>query len=108
MNKVNAVFADDRIREMFSAPKSTFNLREAMDERKVVLIKLDKGRLKDAANLLGALLVAKIQMAAFSRSDVPQSLRTPFYLYIDEFQNFASDSFSVILSEARKYALFVT
>jgi hypothetical protein len=108
MNKVNAVFADDRIRDMFSAPKSTFNLREAMDEKKVVLIKLDKGRLKDAANLLGALLVAKIQMAAFSRSDVPEKKRTPFYLYIDEFQNFASDSFSVILSESRKYGLYVT
>jgi len=107
-NKMGAVFADERIKAIFASPKSTFNLREAMDERKVVLVKLDKGRLKDAANLLGALLVAKIQMAAFSRSDIPQSLRTPFYLYIDEFQNFASESFSVILSEARKYALFVT
>lgn len=108
MNKVNAVFADDRIREMFSSPKSTFNLREAMDEGKVVLIKLDKGRLKDAANLLGALLVAKIQMAAFSRSDVPEKKRRPWYLFIDEFQNYASDSFSVILSESRKYGLYVT
>ena len=108
MNKVNAVFADDRIRDMFSSPKSTFNLREAMDEGKTVLIKLDKGRLKDAANLLGALLVAKIQMAAFSRSDVPEKKRRPFYLYIDEFQNFASESFSVILSESRKYGLYVT
>ena len=108
MNKVNAVFADDRIREMFSSPKSTFNLREAMDTKKVILIKLDKGRLKDASNLLGALLVAKIQMAAFSRSDLPEKKRTPFYLYIDEFQNFASDSFATILSESRKYGLYVT
>lgn len=107
-NKVNAVFADDRIRQMFSSPKSTFNLREAMDEGKVILIKLDKGRLKDAANLLGALLVAKMQMAAFSRSDIPEKSRRPFYLYIDEFQNYANDSFSVILSESRKYALYVT
>ncbi len=108
MNKINAVFADDRIRDMFSSPKSTFNLREAMDEGKTVLIKLDKGRLKDAANLLGALLVAKIQMAAFSRSDVEPKKRTPFYFYIDEFQNFASDTFSNILSESRKYGLYVT
>jgi hypothetical protein len=108
MNKMGAVFADDRIRAMFSSPKSTFNLRGAMDEGKVVLIRLDKGRLKDSANLLGALLVAKIQMAAFSRSDVEPEKRTPFYLYIDEFQNFASDSFSGILSESRKYGLYVT
>jgi hypothetical protein len=108
MNKINAVFADDRIRTMFSLTKSTFNLRGAMDEGKVVLIKLDKGRLKDSANLLGALLVAKIQMAAFSRSDVDPSRRRPFYLYIDEFQNFASESFAGILSESRKYGLYVT
>ncbi len=108
MNKINAVFADERIRAIFSSPKSTFNLRKAMDEGKVVLIKLDKGRLKDSANLLGALLVAKMQMAAFSRSDVDPEKRTPFYLYLDEFQNFASDSFSGILSESRKYGLFVT
>ncbi len=108
MNKIGAVFADDRIRAMFSSPKSSFNLRAAMDEGKTVLIKLEKGRLKDSANLLGALLVAKIQMAAFSRSDVEPNRRRPFYLYVDEFQNFASDSFSSILSESRKYGLFVT
>lgn len=108
MNKIGAVFADERIRAMFSSAKSTFNMRAAMDEGKTVLIKLDKGRLKDSANLLGALLVAKIQMAAFSRSDVEPKKRTPFYLYVDEFQNFASDSFSSILSESRKYGLYVT
>ncbi|MFH1930131.1 MAG: helix-turn-helix domain-containing protein, partial [Pseudomonadota bacterium] len=84
---------------------STFNLREIMDLGKVLLIKLDKGRLKDSANLLGSLFMAKIQMAAFSRSNIPKDERVPFYLYIDEFQNFANDSFSVILSEARKYGL---
>jgi hypothetical protein len=107
MNKMNAVFADERIRQIFSSKKSTFNLREAMDTGKVVLVKLDKGRLKDAANLLGALIVAQMQIAAFSRSNVPEKDRTPFYLYLDEFQNFASDSFSTILSEARKYGLYV-
>lgn len=105
MNKINAFFSDERIRHIFSSIKSSFNLRELMDSQKILLIKLDKGKLKDSADLLGSLLMAQIQMAAFSRSDVPQSKRTPFYLYIDEFQNFASESFSVVLSEARKYGL---
>ena len=105
MNKINAFFSDERIRLMFSHPKSSFNLREIMDHKKMLLIKLDRGKLKDSADLLGSLLMAKIQMAAFSRSGLPQSRRTPFYLYIDEFQIFASESFMVILSEARKYGL---
>lgn len=93
MNKINAFLSDDRIRQIFFSPKSSFNMREVMDHKKMLLIKLDKGKLKDSADLLGSLLMAKIQMAAFSRSDVPQSKRTPFYLYIDEFQNFATESF---------------
>jgi hypothetical protein len=105
MNKVNAFLSDERIRAMFSSPKNSFNFRELMDQKKILLIKLDKGKLKDSSDLLGSLLMAKIQMAAFSRADIPQSKRTPFYLYIDEFQNFASESFSVVLSEARKYGL---
>ncbi len=105
MNKINAFFSDDRIRQMFSYPKSSFNLRNIMDSRKMLLINLDKGKLKGASDLLGSLLMAKIQVAAFSRSNIPQNRRIPFYLYIDEFQNFASESFSVILSEARKYGL---
>jgi len=108
MNKIHAFFSDDRIRHMFSSNKSSFNLREIMDHKKILLVKLDKGKLKDSADLLGSLLMAKIQMAAFSRSDIPQNNRTPFYLYIDEFQNFASESFSVMLSEARKYGLSLT
>lgn len=105
MNKINAFLSDPRIRQMFASPKSSFNLREIMDQRKALLIKLDKGKLKDAADLLGSLLMAKIQMAAFSRSNIRREKRIPFYLYIDEFQNFASESFEVILSEARKYGL---
>ncbi len=105
MNKVNAFFSDERIRLMFSSKRSSFNIREIMDQRKILLIKLDKGKLLDSADLLGSLLMAKIQMAAFSRSDIPKKKRVPFYLYIDEFQNFASESFAVILSEARKYGL---
>lgn len=105
MNKLNAFFADDRIRQMFTSERSSFSVRQIMDEKKILLIKLDKGKLKDSADLLGSLLMAKIQMAAFSRSDVPASKRMPFYLYIDEFQKFASESFSIVLSEARKYGL---
>lgn len=105
MNKVNAFLSDERIRQMFSSPKSSFNLREIMDQKKILLVKLNKGKLKDSADLLGSLLMAKIQMAAFSRSHIPSQKRVPFYLYIDEFQNFASESFAVILSEARKYGL---
>jgi hypothetical protein len=105
MNKINAFFSDERIRHIFSSERSSFDLREIMDSKKILLIKLDKGKLKGSADLLGSLFMAKIQMAAFSRSDVPQNKRTPFYLYIDEFQNFASESFSVVLSEARKYGL---
>ena len=106
MNKINAFFSDERIRQMFaSSTKSSFNIRETIDNGKILLVKLDKGRLKDAADLLGSLIMAKIQMAAFSRANVPANKRTPFYLYIDEFQNFASESFMVILSEARKYGL---
>jgi len=107
MNKINAFFSDDRIRQMFSSTKSSFNIIDIIDQKKCLLIKLDKGKLKGTADLLGSLFMAKIQMAAFSRSDIPQTKRTPFYLYIDEFQNFATESFLVILSEARKYRLYL-
>ena len=105
MNKINALLSDDRIRQMLSFPKNSFDLREVMDQSKVLLIKLDNSKLRDSADLLGSLQMAKIKMAAFARSDIPQHRRIPFYLYIDEFQNFAAESFSVVLSEARKYGL---
>jgi len=105
LNKVNAFLSDDRIREMFSFEKSSFNLREIMDSRKILLIKLDRGKLKENGDLIGSLLMTKIRMAAFSRSDVPKEKRIPFYLYIDEFQNFATKEFIDTLSEARKYGL---
>jgi hypothetical protein len=105
LNKINAFLADDRMRQMFSFPKSSFSFREIMDESKILLIKLDKGKLKGCSDLLGSLLMAKIQIAAFSRSDISKDQRIPFYLYIDEFQNFATDSFKTVLSEARKYGL---
>lgn len=105
LNKVNAFLSDDNVRQMFVSPKSTFNFREVMDNQKILLVKLDRGHLKGNADLLGALLLAKIQMVAFSRTDTPPSKRVPFYLYIDEFQNFATESFVQILAEARKYKL---
>lgn len=106
MNKLNAFLADERIRQIFSSDtKSSFSFRDIMDNGKILLVKLDKGRLKDSADLLGSLIMAKVQMAAFSRAGMPRHKRRPFYLYIDEFQNFATGSFMTILSEARKYGL---
>jgi hypothetical protein len=105
LNKVNAFLSDDRIREIFSYQRSSFNLREIMDNKKILLIKLDRGRLKENGDLLGSLLMTKIRMAAFSRGDIPREQRVPFYLYIDEFQNFATEEFIDTLSEARKYGL---
>ncbi|MBI2842101.1 MAG: type IV secretion system DNA-binding domain-containing protein [Armatimonadetes bacterium] len=105
MNKLGALLADSRMHQMFFSSQSSFDLREVMDNRRFLLVKLDKGKLNDSADLLGSLLMAKIQTAAFSRSDTPEGQRVPFHLYIDEFQNFASESFKVALSEARKYRL---
>lgn len=105
LNKINAFLVDERIRHILCNPKSSFNLREVMDQKKILLININKGKLKGASDLLGSLFMSKIQLTAFSRPDVPLSKRTPFCLYIDEFQNFATDSFLVILSEARKYGL---
>jgi len=105
LNKINALLANDRVRELLAAPRSTINLREIIDSGKLLLVKLDKGRLKDAADLLGSLILSKLQLAIFSRSDTLAHYRRPFYLYVDEFQNFAGDNFAVFLSEARKYGL---
>ena len=80
-----------------------------MDEGKILICDLSRGRLgEDNAATLGALLITKIQLAAMSRANIPLDQRRPFYLYVDEFQNFATDSFAVILSEARKYGLYLT
>ena len=86
--------------------KSGFNIREIMDNKKIFLVNLSKGRLGDInANLLGMIFVMKFQQAAMSRQDIPEDERQDFCLYVDEFQNFATDSFESILSEARKYRL---
>lgn len=105
LNKVSSFTSDPRIRLMLSAKKSTIDFRKIMDEEKTILINLAKGVLRTNSFLLGALFVAKIQMAAMSRVDFPPSERKPFYLYVDEFQNYATLSFAEIMSEARKYGL---
>lgn len=110
LNKVGAFTANPVIRNIIGQPKSTFNIRQIMDEGKILVVNLSKGLLgEDNAAILGSLLVTKIQLAAMSRSDIERiEDRRPFYLYVDEFQNFATDSFATILSEARKYGLNLT
>lgn len=110
LNKVGAFTANPVIRNIIGQPKSTFNIREMMDQGKILIVNLSKGLIgEDNAGILGAFLVTKIQLAAMSRSDIANiEDRRPFYLYVDEFQNFATDSFATILSEARKYGLNLT
>ena len=94
------------MRNTLGQVKSGFNIREIMDSKKIFLVNLSKGRLGDInANLLGMIFVMKFQQAAMSRQDIPEDERQDFCLYVDEFQNFATDSFESILSEARKYRL---
>jgi len=110
LNKVGAFTANPIIRNIIGQPKSTFNIREIMDEGKILIVNLSKGLIgEDNAAILGSFMVTKIQLAAMSRQDIPKiEDRRPFYLYVDEFQNFATDSFATILSEARKYGLNLT
>jgi CxxC-x17-CxxC domain-containing protein len=105
-NKVGQFLSSALIRNIVGQTKSAFNIRELMDEGKVIIMNLSKGRIgEDNSALLGAMMITKIQLAAMARVDVPESQRKDFYLYVDEFQNFATDSFANILSEARKYHL---
>ncbi len=110
LNKVGAFTANPIIRNIIGQPKSSFDIRKIMDEGKILIVNLSKGLIgEDNAGILGAFLVTKVQLAAMSRSDIPDIKdRRPFYLYVDEFQNFATDSFATILSEARKYGLNLT
>jgi hypothetical protein len=109
LNKVGAFTANPLVRNIIGQPKSSFNIRQIMDQRKILIVNLSRGLVgEDNAALLGALLVTKIQLGAMSRADIPANERAPFYLYVDEFQNFATDSFATILSEARKYGLNLT
>ncbi|MBI2636578.1 MAG: type IV secretion system DNA-binding domain-containing protein [Parcubacteria group bacterium] len=105
-NKVGQFLSSPVIRNIVGQVKSSFSMRQAMDEKKIILLNLAKGRIgEDNSALLGAMLITKIQMAAMSRVDIPEEERKDFYLYVDEFQNFATESFANILSEARKYRL---
>jgi len=105
-NKFDDFTANDFIRPIVGQQTSSFNFREVMDTKKILLINLSKGRLGEKnANLLGLIIVGKLFMAALSRADNPRALHAPFYLYIDEFQNVTSESIPGILSEARKYKL---
>lgn len=105
LNRLSIFTSDSLIRSIIGQAKSTFSFREAMDQGKWILINLSKGYLKENSQLLGGLFIAKLQNAAMSRVDIPESKRRPFYLFIDEFQNFVSEDFKTILSESRKYGL---
>jgi len=105
-NKVGQFLSTALIRNIVGQTKSSFSIRETMDSKKILILNLAKGRIgEDNSALLGAMMITKIQMAAMARVDIAESERKDFYLYVDEFQNFATESFANILSEARKYRL---
>ncbi|MEY3470984.1 MAG: hypothetical protein RLZZ223_334 [Candidatus Parcubacteria bacterium] len=105
-NKVGQFTSSPLIRNIIGQHKSSFNLREIMDQKKILIMNLSKGAVGEGgAQLLGAMMITKMQLAAMSRVDIPENERQDFYAYIDEFQNFSTDSFAEILSEARKYRL---
>lgn len=105
-NKVGQFLSSSLIRNIVGQVKSSLDMRTIMDEKKILIMNLSKGRIgEDNSSLLGNMMITKLQLAAMSRVNVPESQREDFYLYVDEFQNFATDSFANILSEARKYRL---
>lgn len=104
--KFGPFITNSTIRNIIGQPKSAFNIRDAMDNQKILLVNLSKGKIWALnAQLLGLIFVSKINMAAMSRADIPEDQRKDFYMYVDEFQNFATETFGEILSEARKYRL---
>lgn len=108
-NKVGQFLSSSTIRNIVGQPKSSIDLRFAMDKGKIVIVNLSKGKMgEDNSALLGSMFITKFQLDAMSRADIPQNQRKDFYLYVDEFQNFATDAFATILSEARKYRLNLT
>lgn len=109
LNKVGQFVSSPLVRNVVNAEKSSFSIEEIMNEGKILLVNLSQGKLgEDNATLLGAMLITKIQLAAMNRVHIPEEERRDFYLYVDEFQNFATDAFIKILSEARKYRLDLT
>ena len=109
LNKVGQFLSSPIIRNIVGQPKSSINLRFAMDNKKIVIVNLSKGKIgEDSSSLLGSMIITKFQLDAMSRANIPEKDRTDFYLYVDEFQNFATEAFATILSEARKYRLDIT
>ncbi|OGZ33212.1 MAG: hypothetical protein A2V69_01645 [Candidatus Portnoybacteria bacterium RBG_13_40_8] len=105
-NKIGQFISSPLIRNIIGQVKSSIDMRKIIDEGKILIVNLSKGRIgEDASNLLGALVITRLQLAAMTRVDVPEEERRDFYLYVDEFQNFATEAFANILSEARKYHL---
>lgn len=106
ISKFGRFMTNDMMRNIIGQAESSFDFRDVMDHHKILLVNLSKGLIGEInAQLLGMIIVTKLQIAAFSRQDVPENERQPFYLYVDEFQNFTTDTFATILSEARKYRL---
>ena len=106
VSKFGRFITNKLMRNIIGQSKSSFDFRKIMDDRKVLLVNLSKGKIgEENSNFLGLILVPKILVAAMSRQDIPQDQRKDFFLYVDEFQNFATPDFAVILSEARKYRL---
>lgn len=105
-NKVGRFIASAVIRNIVGQVKSTIDLRDIMDNKKILLVNLAQGKLgEETASLLGGMIITRLQATAMERVDIPEDERTDFFLYVDEFQNFATESFAKILSEARKYRL---
>ncbi|MBU0614317.1 type IV secretory system conjugative DNA transfer family protein, partial [Patescibacteria group bacterium] len=108
-NKVGQFLSASIVRNIVAQSKSSIDLRKMMDDQYIFIVNLSKGRIgEDAMRLLGGMLVTKLTMSAMERVDVVEAERNDFYLYVDEFQNFANESFASILSEARKYRLNLT
>ncbi|KKT81323.1 MAG: hypothetical protein UW79_C0022G0038 [Candidatus Yanofskybacteria bacterium GW2011_GWA2_44_9] len=108
-NKVGQFSSNNLIRNIIGQSNSKLDIRKIMDEGKILIANVSRGKIgEDASRLLGAFLVTKIQLAAMSRVDIPENKRRDFYLYVDEFQHFATESFANILSEARKFHLSLT
>jgi len=106
LNKVDALLTDPLLYNILAQRRSSFDFREVMDRGKILICNVSRGRLgNENANLLGGLLLGRLEMAALSRADLPVGRRRDFYLYVDEFQRFATRSFTAIFSEARKYGL---
>jgi hypothetical protein len=109
LNKVGQFVSTSLIRNIVGQPENKVNIREIMDGQKILLMKISKGKLgEENCGLIGAMMITKMQQAAMQRADMPEEQRKDFYLYCDEFQYFATDTFAEILSEARKYRLNLT